>query len=62
MIEVWVLFILTHGGMRPIMEFNDPAKCEVYVEQYKRSHGSAVCEHLMRRDPGFRPEIYGRQK
>lgn len=58
MIEVWVLFILTHGGMRPIMEFNDSAKCEVYVEQYKKSHGAAVCEHLMRHDPGFRPPEY----
>lgn len=58
MIEVWVLFILTHGGMRPIMEFPTEDKCEIYVEQYKRSHGAAVCEHLARRDPGFRPPEY----
>lgn len=62
MIEVWVLFILTHGGMRPIMEFPTEDKCVVYVEQYKRSHGAATCEHLARRDPGFRPEVYGRHK
>lgn len=61
MIEVWVLFISTHFGMRPIMEFKEPAQCESYVVQYKRTHKAAECKHLQRYDGHFRPEFYGRQ-
>ena len=60
MIQVWVLFILTHGGMRPIMELPDQVTCERYVAQYERTHKVAECRHLQRRDGHFRPKFYGK--
>lgn len=58
MIDVFVLFISTHGGMIPIMELPTHESCEVYQEQYARSFKQTSCLHLQRHDRHFRPKTH----
>lgn len=59
MINVWVLFILTHGGMVPIMEFKEESSCHKYQQQYNKTF-ETQCHYLMRKDIPFRPKEYGK--
>ena len=57
MIEVFVLFISTHGGMVPIMELPTAKACSLYEAQYDR-HFDSQCVHLQRHDGHFRPPTH----
>jgi len=56
MIDVFVLFIATHGGWQPIAELPTEKACSLYEQQYDRMF-DAQCVHLQRQDP-FRPPTY----
>jgi hypothetical protein len=58
MIDVFVLFISTHGGMIPIMELPTREACVIHQEQYARQYEQTVCQHLKRYNGHFRPPTY----
>jgi hypothetical protein len=58
MIEVFVLFISTHGGMKPIMELPTEKACSLYQQHYERVFERAECHHLQRYDGHFRPPTH----
>ena len=58
MIDIFVLFISTHGGMIPIMELPTRESCEVYQQQYARSFEQTSCLHLQRPNGHFRPPTH----
>ena len=61
MINVWVLFVLTHGGMAPILETHDESTCQRYAAQYSKSFRQVEC-HYLSRQKLFRPNTYGKLK
>ena len=58
MIEVFVLFISTHGGMVPIMELPTREACELHQQHYVRHFEQTSCLHLQRHNGNFRPPNY----
>ena len=58
MIDVFVLFISTHGGMIPIMELPTRESCEIYQSHYARHYEQTACQHLQRHNGHFRPPTY----